>query len=178
MLCFVQSLAKLSSFTNDNICCYMSKDGIWVKGSHFLVRHWTNICIYTLLGKNKKSMKKIYATMCKKKYCKWPWSLYYAWSGIHRGSQGNLLYPSSEPTVFLSITQLESNVTDRKPVGLDDVLYPVWFDPWLLTIRSTTNGGLLLFKVLCLVRKGFSMYMYWADSTLMSRLFRPGPFTS
>lgn len=79
---------------------------------------------------------------------------------------------------YLSHCSVESNVTGTKPVGSDDALYPVWFDPWLLTIRSTTNGGLLLFKVLCLARKGFSIYMYWADSTLMSRLFRPGPFTS
>lgn len=52
---------------NDNICCYMSKDGIWVKGFYFFVRYWINICIYIFLGKNKKSMKNIYVIMCKKK---------------------------------------------------------------------------------------------------------------
>lgn len=70
---------------NDNICCYMSKDGIWVKGFYFFVRYWINICIYIFLGKNKKSMKNIYVIMCKKKYCKWLWFLYYVWSGIYRG---------------------------------------------------------------------------------------------
>lgn len=76
---------------NDNICCYMSKDGIWVKGFYFFVRYWINICIYIFLGKNKKSMKKIYVIMCKKKYCKWLWFLYCVWNGIYMGFYGNFL---------------------------------------------------------------------------------------